>query len=119
MFKTQKSKINELIKAERNQALVADFGLNIQDKIGVGEAVETINNKVTNQKMEVKTKKESSSTNIKTNYFLSYVNNFTEGNFNSNDLLPVQYGDWEAADAAGESLPQHVLSLLYHNLVAG
>ena len=116
IFKTQKSKINELIKAERNQALVADFGLNIQDKIEVGEAVETINDKVTNRKMEVKTKRESSSTNIKTNYFLSYVNNFTEGNFNSNDLLPVQYADWQKADKAGEALPMHVISLIYHTM---
>jgi hypothetical protein len=70
-----------LIKAERNQTLAADFGLDLQDKVEIlkkGGGVDTDRNNRQVAKSAIETEIKSSSTDVLTNYFLSYINNFSE-----------------------------------------
>ena len=109
VFNQQKGKIKQLIKAERNQTLASEFGLNIQDKIDVGQGVEIINDKATGRKIKVQTTRQSSNTNTKTNYFLSYVNNFTEGDLDVDDIYPVSFDPSNQPDQT----PVPVLALMF------
>jgi len=70
--------LSGLIKAERNQTLAADFGLDLQDKVELTQGMDMDNKNRQAAMSAIETEVKSSSTDIKTNYFLSYVNNFSE-----------------------------------------
>jgi hypothetical protein len=94
--------MHSLVKAERNQTLAGTFGLSIQD------TVEVTKGSTIKDSLDIETK--SNSTNVLTNYFLSYVNNFVEGTFDfSNLLLPSSFPEKRI-----EKTPIQLLSLILY-----
>lgn len=101
--------MHSLVKAERNQTLAGTFGLSIQDNVEVTTGVESSDGSpVPKGAVDIETK--SNSTNVLTNYFLSYVNNFVEGDFDfSNLLLPSSLPEKRI-----ETTPIQLLSLILY-----
>ena len=124
-LKKSKLNINDLIKAERNQTLISDYGMNIQDKVKTTKGVEVSDgNETSKGAVDIDTK--SSTTNVLTNYFLSYVNNYSEGEFTTENLEPPKLpsfnlklpkGAPNPAQTFWDDSPIQTLSLLLYTLL--
>lgn len=106
--------INDLIKAERNQTLISDYGMNIQDKVETSKGVEvTDGNETSRGAVDIDTK--SSTTNVLTNYFLSYVNNYSEGEFTTENLSSPPF----ISSADGSKVAAQIMALILYKQVPG
>ena len=106
--------INDLIKAERNQTLISDYGMNIQDKVKTTKGVEVSDgNETSKGAVDIDTK--SSTTNVLTNYFLSYVNNYSEGEFTTENLSSPPF----ISSADGSKVAAQIMALILYKQVPG
>ena len=105
--------VAKLKLAERSQTLIAQKGLSIQDKEVVGESMEYLSDGTVGSRGEIiyeSTK--TSHTDIKTNNFLSYVNNLAAG---SSPELHLLTGEAYKKEPFENSSLQS-LALIFHNL---
>jgi hypothetical protein len=112
--KLNTSKLNDLIKAERNQTLISDHGMSIQDKVETTKEMDGTKGSAINL-AAIDTK--SSTTNALTNYFLSYVNNYSEGEFTTENLVPPSKEILSAANS--DNITVQLMSLILYNLDPG